>query len=115
MSGSIKHNDIDTAPRQLGSARFVYNDGELQAELEWIHMGEYYLEPENQEEYSGHDLFNLRLAKQFNPVFSGALRITNLFDQNYAERADFGFGGYRYFVGESRAIFTEIKLTSGKE
>jgi outer membrane receptor protein involved in Fe transport len=28
---------------------------------------------------------------------------TNLLDQGYAERADYGFGNYRYFVGEPRS------------
>jgi hypothetical protein len=30
--------------------------------------------------------------------------ILNLLDEDYAERADFGFGSYRYFVGQPRRL-----------
>ncbi|MDX1555540.1 MAG: LysR family transcriptional regulator, partial [Xanthomonadales bacterium] len=42
----------------------------------------------------------LRLTTQWSPRWSGGLRVTNLLDEDYAERADFGFGEYRYFVGQ---------------
>jgi len=115
VNASISGNDIDTAPRHFGSARLGYDDQSLQVEMEWVHMGRYYLEPENKASYPGHDLFNVRLAKQFTSLVGGALRVTNLFNQRYAERADFGFGDYRYFVGESRAVYAEINLSLGGE
>jgi hypothetical protein len=34
--------------------------------------------------------------------------VTNLTDADYAERADFGFGSYRYFVGEPRAVYVSV-------
>ena len=34
--------------------------------------------------------------------FKATLTFTNLLDEGYAERADYGFGICRYFVGESR-------------
>ena len=36
------------------------------------------------------------------------LRATNLTDEDYAERADFGFGSYRYFVGQPRGLYVEL-------
>jgi hypothetical protein len=36
------------------------------------------------------------------------LRLTNLFDVAYADRADFAFGSERYFPGRDRAIFIEL-------
>ena len=38
---------------------------------------------------------------------SVALRLTNLLDDRYAERADFAFGNYRYFPGAGRRISVE--------
>jgi outer membrane receptor for ferric coprogen and ferric-rhodotorulic acid len=35
-------------------------------------------------------------------------RVTNLFDTDYAERADFGFGVDRYFVGEPRSVYFTV-------
>ncbi|WOJ93933.1 TonB-dependent receptor [Congregibacter variabilis] len=109
----IQGNDIDTAPRQFGSARLgldkpLQNNRSLRTELEWVHMGSYYLEPDNQHEYEGHDLLNLRMALSLGKGFSTTLRVTNLLDEEYAERADFGFGSYRYFVGEPRGVFVEF-------
>ncbi len=40
--------------------------------------------------------------------WSVALRVTNLLDTAYADRADFAFGDYRYFPGRGRAYFVEL-------
>lgn len=109
----IEGNDIDTAPREFGSARFGKRDialGQqtLNAELEWVHLGEYYLNPDNTAEYEGHDLLNLRIGLRTQGGFRANARITNLLDEEYAERADFGFGSFRYFVGQPRGVFVEV-------
>ena len=108
--GDIEGNDIDTAPRVFGSARLHWEipGGRNHAELEWVYMDEYYLEPDNLHKYDGHSLINLRLASQFTPALGGTLRLTNLLDEDYAERADFGFGNYRYFVGQPRGAYLEL-------
>ncbi|MDP5052641.1 MAG: TonB-dependent receptor, partial [Congregibacter sp.] len=115
----IKGNDIDTAPRQFGSARVgrdlaLGDNRSLRGELEWVHMGSYYLEPDNLAEYEGHELVNLRLALTLPQGFSTTLRVTNLLNEEYAERADFGFGSYRYFVGQPRGVFVEFAYAPGR-
>jgi iron complex outermembrane receptor protein len=110
---NIKGNDIDTAPRHFGSARVgrdqPLNGGHsLRSELEWVHLSRYYLEPDNQHEYAGHDLLNLRVVWSHASGLGASLRVTNLLDEDYAERADFGFGSYRYFVGEPRGAYLEF-------
>ena len=111
---SIKNNDIDTAPRYTGSARigkrFLGNSrfGESSAELEWVYMGSYYTDPENRHSYRGHRLFNLRWQWQMSPGWQLALRLNNVSDEEYADRADYGFGQERYFVGEPRTGFVEL-------
>lgn len=108
-SGDIKGNDIDTAPRRFGSARLGWDfNTDSVAELEWVYMGSYYLEPDNNHKYDGHSLFNLRVSSQFSSRWRGSLRVTNLLDEDYAERADFGFGDYRYFVGQPLGAYVEI-------
>jgi iron complex outermembrane recepter protein len=108
-SGDIKGNDIDTAPRHLGSARLGWEfSSSGVAELEWIYLGSHYLEPDNQHKYDGHQLLNLRLASEFGQRWRATLRLTNLLDEDYAERADFGFGSYRYFVGQPLGAYLEI-------
>ena len=71
-------------------------------------MDEYYLEPDNNHQYDGHSLLNLRWSAQFGEQLGGVLRVTNLTDEDYAERADFGFGSYRYFVGHPTGVFVEL-------
>jgi len=116
--GNLKGNTIEGAPEAFGSARLGWNfpamdaaDGVL--ELEWVYMDSYYLDPENEHQYDGHSLFNLRVSAPVTAQWRGTLRITNLLDEDYAERADFGFGEYRYFVGEPRAAYLEISYRFG--
>jgi len=112
-SGNIKGNFIDTAPKVFGSAGLGWDMSELtgrpgRAELEWVYMDSYYLEPDNEHQYDGHSLVNLRISSQLTQRLSAGLRITNLLDEDYAERADFGFGDYRYFVGQPLGAYFEL-------
>ncbi|MDX1460764.1 MAG: TonB-dependent receptor [Xanthomonadales bacterium] len=108
----IEGNDVDSAPRWLGSARlrFAPRPG-LNLELQWVHLGDYFLDAENRFEYAGHDLLNLRGAWQFNDRTRVVLRLNNLADRRYADRADFAFGDFRYFPGRGRELFAEIRYT----
>jgi len=116
--GDIKGNHIDTAPEVFGSARLSWDlsqhTGQSSlAELEWVTMGSYYLDPDNAHKYNGHTLLNLRIASSLGPRWSATLRVTNLLDEDYAERADYGFGRYRYFVGQPRGAYLEVKYQFG--
>jgi len=117
-SGNIKGNDIDTSPEVFGSARLHWDTTELLgrdsvAQLEWIYMDSYYIEPDNQHRYDGHSLLNLRFSSSLGKRLDASLRITNLLDEDYAERADFGFGNYRYFVGEPRGLYLQLDYRFG--
>lgn len=114
----IKGNDIDTSPNAFGSARLGWDFSELAGrysltELEWVYMGSYYLDPTNEHEYNGHSLVNLRITSDLTPRWTAGLRLTNLLDEEYAERADFGFGDYRYFVGQPRGAYLQISYQFG--
>lgn len=104
---NINGNDIDTAPNHFGNVRLSYrpNDDWL-AELEWANMGDYYTNPENTADYDGHNLVNLRMQYDVNDDLLVYLNVMNLFDEKYAERADWTtFTGDRYFPGEPARIF----------
>lgn len=107
----IKDNDIDTAPRHFGSAQLTWEATEtVTAELEWVMMSRYYLDPENEHRYGGHNLIHLRTRWEFSPTLTLSLRTLNLTGRKYAERADFtGTGGYRYFPGEPRSLYGGIE------
>ena len=42
--------------------------------------------------------------------FRFALHLDNVFDQAYADRADFAFGNYRYFPARGRALFLSARI-----
>lgn len=108
-SGIAKGNEVDTAPAWLAGARLAWEArDDTTLELEWAHTGEYQLDPANEHQYEGHELFNVRaLYRQSESRQQLALRVTNLLDTRYAERADYAFGDYRYFPGAGRRFFIE--------
>jgi outer membrane receptor protein involved in Fe transport len=106
---NIDGNDIDSAPRLLANTRLRWAPREdFRTELEWVFQDDYYLNPENTQQYPGHSLLNLRLSWDATPQWNTQLRIINLTDRDYADRADFAFGDERYFIGEPRAVFVGI-------
>jgi outer membrane receptor protein involved in Fe transport len=107
-------NDVDTAPRLMGSARFGYQQPArgLSAELQWVYMGEYFLYAGNGFYYEGHRLLNLRLGKRLSDRINLTIRLNNLANSAYADRADYAFGNYRYFPGRGREWFVEIRYAS---
>ncbi|TDF35146.1 TonB-dependent receptor [Alteromonadaceae bacterium M269] len=109
---NINGNDIDTAPRRITNFRLGWQATEdIRTELEWINLASYYLNPENTAEYDGHNLVNLRTHWQTSERIQLSARITNLTDTDYAERADFGFGNFRYFVGEPRSLYVSVRYS----
>ncbi|MFK8019623.1 MAG: TonB-dependent receptor [Pseudomonadales bacterium] len=107
---NINGNDIDTAPRYSGNLRLSWQPSDkLFAEAEWYKLGSYFQNPENTVEYGGHDLLNLRAAYQLSPRWKLSARLVNTLDTDYAERADFGFGNNRYFVGQPRSLYVGIE------
>ncbi|MGL6161765.1 TonB-dependent receptor [Microbulbifer sp.] len=108
---SIENNLMDSAPRHFGSSRLLWQPtAQLHAELEWLHRGSYYTDPQNLHRYPGHDLLNLRTRFQLDERWALSARLINLTDEAYAERADYSsFSGDRYFPGEPRALYLEIQ------
>lgn len=104
--------EIDTAPQTLGRLALNWEFTEdSHAQIELIHLGDYSLNPLGTARYDGHELVNLRVQHRLSPHWEISGRVTNLTDIEYAERADFGFGNERYFVGEPRSLYIGIDLT----
>lgn len=110
-SGVVKGNEIDTAPKNLANTRLRWlPTAKTSLELEWLHMGDYFLDPDNEHEYEGHDLWQLRGAININSHVNLFARIENLTDEKYASRADYAFGSYRYFGGQPRAVHVGVNV-----
>jgi len=111
VGSPINGNDIDTAPRLNHSARLNWApSARYSSELEWVYLGDYYLDPQNEHQYAGHSLVNARVTGRIGEgAWQVSARLSNLLDRRYADRADFAFGNYRYFTGQSRAIHIEVQ------
>ncbi len=106
----VSGRDVDTAPRWMGSAEISFDDGgSVQAALQWVSMGRYFIDAENRFDYPGHDLLYLRAAYEASSRFTIAARLNNLADTDIADRADYAFGDYRYFPGRGRELFVEFR------
>ena len=105
---NIKNNDIDTAPQNNAQINLQWQKDQFSAQLEWLYLDDYYLDPANTAKYEGHQLVNLRARVPVNDKLTFSFRVMNLLDEDYAERADFAFGNYRYFVGEPRSLFLHL-------
>lgn len=93
-------NEVDTAPRWIGSARWRWQPlAQVTSEVELVYVGEHYVNAENTREYNGHVLWNWRGSYRASEQLSVFARVMNLMDKNYADRADYAFGSYRYFPG----------------
>jgi iron complex outermembrane receptor protein len=103
-----KGNDVDTAPRTMGSLHVGYDIPPGLLELEWVHMGSYQLNAANTAKYDGHDILNLRGVWRIADRWAAAIRLNNIADDDYADRADFAFGSYRYLPARGRELFLEI-------
>ena len=102
--------DVDTAPRQLHRASLSWRVGaRWESELELQHVGAYFADAANERRYPGHTLANLRVAWEPLPWLRTTLRVTNLADRSYADRADFAQGDWRYFPGRGRSAFLEFE------
>ena len=103
-------NDMDTAPKLTGNIQLNWQiDTSSGLNIEWMHMDPYYTDESNLHRYAGHDIVNVRYQHEFSNNWYFAARVLNLFDVDYAERADFsGFAGDRYFVGEPVSLYVTV-------
>lgn len=108
---SIRGNLVDSAPRFFGNLRLKWRPGaSVSGELEWQHMGAYYLDPANDYRYPGHNVVNARARWSVNNALNLYARVLNVTDREYAERADYTtFTGERYFPGRPRSLYVGVE------
>lgn len=103
---NVKGNFVDTAPQHIHNVIVSWLPvPQARLDLEWVYMGKYYLDPENNFSYNGHQLVNLRYKHTLPQRWTVSFGIQNLMDTDYADRADITAAGLiqeRYFIGEPR-------------
>ncbi|WP_300392183.1 TonB-dependent receptor [Henriciella sp.] len=103
-------NEVDTAPNWLGDLRLTWRPTDaFEASVSAEYIGEYYTNPGNTQTYPGHTVTQARASYAFTDDLEAFVIVRNLFDLNYADRADLAFGANRYFPGEPLNATVGIK------
>jgi len=107
-------NLVDTAPRWLANARWrMQATDQLDSEFEVNYNGKHYINAANTAKYEGHVVVNWRGRYTLNDSTTIFARVVNLFDEEYADRADFTIFNplhYRYFPAMPRQLYLGVKL-----
>jgi len=109
----ISGNYVDTSPKTSFNLRWLNTlSNSIKFEVEAERLGSYYTDAANLHEYEGHILIHSRFVFLYRNNLRQIIRVHNLFDEDYAERADFNaFGGDRYFPGLPRQIYTSLEYS----
>ena len=106
-------NQIDTSPKLMANLILntsVTDNFSLAFELE--RMDSYFTDAANLHEYEGHTLLHFRSDLSYSEKLTLYLRVDNLSDKDYAERADFNaYGGDRYFPGLPRETYVGFEYS----
>ena len=111
-------NEMESAPDLIANTRLGYKPGALNGgklELEWVKLGEYWMDAANTEKYSGHDVFNIRINYHLSKKVELYSRIMNMTDQRYATAAKYSpaaFGNpekFEYSPGMPRTVYAGMK------
>lgn len=114
-SSDFSGKEIPAAPRQVMNTSLEYSPAVLKGgktEVEWVHLGSYWLDDANTEKYKGHDLINLRGSYKVNPDFEVYLKALNVFDRAYADRVSKGStGDATWAPGNPLTLFAGLTYT----
>lgn len=109
---SYNGNEMSSAPRQIGDVRLAWRPETLnggRVELNWVHLGSYWLDDENTHTYAGHDLYHLRANYALNKQLELFGRIENLTDERYATSASYSqFNGEQFAPGLPRTLYAGL-------
>jgi len=91
-NGDFTGNEMALAPRLIANTRLAYrpqfmNKGKL--ELEWVKLGDYWMDEANSYKYSGHDIVNFRANYPVNKKLGLYARFMNVADKLYASNAKY--------------------------
>jgi len=112
-------NEMSSAPREITNTRLNYRAKLLQGanlELEWVHLGSYWMDDANTHKYPGHDVLNLRGNLTLNKTFQLFARLMNVTDESYATSSAYkapAFGRpeqFEYAPGMPRTLYAGIRM-----
>lgn len=102
--------EMASAPRVVANTRLQYRPAYLNGgrmELEWEHLGSYWMDQANTYQYDGHDLLNVRVNYLHDKKWELYARVMNLTDERYATAATYTASAnkFEYAPGMPRTLY----------
>lgn len=110
----LSGRELPNAPRGIGNATLNWSRerSAFSAELQWTHIGSYWMDQTNTHRYPGHDLFHLRANAPVGAHLLATLRCMNLTDRRYAETSQFTTArGEEYAPGLPRTWYGALQYS----
>ena len=74
-------------------------------------VSSYYMDNENDNKYSGYTIGNLKAGYKLNSSWRLFMKLNNVANKRYAERAQYAYSQERYTPGTPRQLFAGIDFT----
>ncbi len=112
-STNLSGKELVSAPREIGNATLKFAPARFaraNAELQWTHIGSYWMDQANTHRYPGHDLVNLRANAPLTARWIASVRCMNVTDARYAETSQFTTArGEEYAPGLPRTWYGALQ------
>ncbi len=106
------YNNMAAVPRHKGNVRlFLTPNEKLTFMAEGQFVSSYWMDHENEHKYSGYTIGNLKADYKLNSSWRLFMKLNNVANKRYAERATFSFGQERYTPGAPRQLFAGVDFT----
>lgn len=111
-SANFSGKDMETAPREIANTRLTWQPASKgpRVQLEWVHLGSYWLDAANTQKYPGHELFNLRANWPVAGDVSVFGSIYNLADKHYADSASLSSNQPVLSPGLPRTFYAGVEV-----
>lgn len=113
-TANLSGREIESAPRVLANSRLTWRPvAGAMLQLEWVRVGEYWLEASNAPafgKYPGHDLLNIRARYTVTKRLGLVARVMNATDKRYADSAAVTSNTPVFSPGLPRATYVGIDL-----
>jgi outer membrane receptor protein involved in Fe transport len=110
-TANLSGKEIESAPNTLGNVRLTWNPvPRSRVQLEWVHVGEYWMDAANTTKYEGYDLLNLRADFAVTPGVSLFGSVQNLTDERYADSASISSSTPVYSPGLPRTLYGGVEV-----
>lgn len=112
-AADLSGNEISAAPGTTANTTLEYRPHwapGFRLEAEWIHLGAYWMDDANTQEYGGHDLANLRAAYKMSDGLEVFARVSNLFDTHWATSSSVSNGQPQFAPGLPLTVYGGLTI-----